>query len=208
MGYLKPKRYDVYVTYVLENGDEKDERENQGCYASLFHQVGNKWKSILLKEKMDRVGYGEPEITRWVNDLNEMGFPCHLEGVDETVRIRIVLSEMQSKVHLCSTLSLLRLLWESGLDKIPEAYFEMVDKDPEADKIDLLQTAHKKCGAGSGHAVTGTYNGTANVDRKLLLERLSQGVGVHAARAGYRFVNEAWRSPDAKLKSRYGGYYE
>lgn len=206
MAYFKQRKHDVYVTYVLENDDEKVEKAKQACYSALFHGVDKKWKAILLKENMDRVGYDEPEIKRWVDDLNEMGFPCHLEGVDETVRIRLILDEFKSKVHLCSTLSLLRLLWESGLDKIPAAYFEVLDADPNADKIDVLQTTHKKLGAGSGHAVTGKYNGTPNVDRKLLLERLSQGVGIHATIEKYGFVNEAWRSPDAQQKKGAYGY--
>lgn len=208
MSYFKQRKQDVYVTYVLENKEEKNEQVRRACYADMFNKVDKKWESVLLRENMDRVGYDEPEIKRWVDDLNEMGFPCQLEGVDETVRIRLTFGEFKSKAHLCSTLSLLRLLWENGLDKIPEAYFGMVDADPNIDKIDALQTAHKNLNAGMGHAVTGPYNGKANVEKKLLLERLSQGIGIHAMREGYRLVNETWRSPEAKQAKGYGGYFE
>lgn len=206
--YFKGRDHDVYVTYVFEGNGKTTEHARQACYASIFRQVPEWVKSILLKENMSRVGYDEPEIKRWIDDLNEMGFPCHLEGVDETVRIRLVMDEFKSKVHLCSTLSLMRLLWEGYYSKIPEIYFTALDENPEADKIEVLQVAHKKGGAGQGHCVTGTFNGTPNVERKLLLERLSEGMGIHAVKNDYSMVNKAWLSPEAKQKGAYAGQYE
>lgn len=208
--YLKQRSNDVSVTYILESAEKKAETSRAACYASLFRQVPEWVESILLKEKMDRVDFDESEIKRWVDDLNEMGFPCHLEGVDETVRIRLVMSEYKTKVQLASALSLLRLLWESGHTHVLEWYFVKLDEDPAADKIDVIQAAHKQTQQYTGHVITGINNGAANVDRKLLLERLSEGLGVHDRRKDddYGFLDAAWRSPEAKPKGPYGGLYE
>lgn len=96
---------------------------------------------------------------------------------DPYYHFEIKLSDYKYKSHLISALMLVRCLTETGICLVPEIYFDILDKNPNADKFDTLQTAHKdlnkrlsKSNYNYNHMITWVDNGT-NVDPKTLLTR-------------------------------------
>lgn len=108
---------------------------------------------------------------------------CHGQEVESKADDRnyyhfdIRFADFEYKSHFVSTLMFVRCLTESGICKIPEIYFQLMDKNPNADKFDMLQTAHKKEHYGNiNHMATHIQNGS-NVSKETLLARY-QACGV------------------------------
>lgn len=186
-------------------------------------------KSIHVYRSKAFMPYNVPEIKRWIDDLNEMGFPCRfvheeVEGDDsrqekwakgtttkkdfEDMALRFIrhgaaapvdpnayynffvdVKDYQNKSHLFSTLTLIRMLSECYYDKVPELYFEMLDKDPAMDKLQALQDAHRNGNANGGHCVTFEGNGK-NVTRDKLFKRFEKQNDIWD---GTLNINECWK---------------
>ena len=120
------------------------------------------------------------------------------------------LDDYEDKNHLFSTLSLIRCLTESGINRVPEVYFGIMDADPGMDKLEACQAAHKKVSnrkniydpksyANTGHMVTFDGNGE-NVSREELMNRFKKAK-VDLRDSGYLEINPAW---NAAGEGRYG----
>jgi hypothetical protein len=181
----------------------------------------------VYRSKKD-MPYDVPEIKRWIDDLNELGFPCRfanddVEGDDtkqekwakETIKkdvraiaLRFIrqgaaapvdpnkfynffvdIKDYDNKTHLFSTLTLIRMLSENYYDKVPELYFEMLDKDPKMDKLQAIQDAHKATNTNGGHCVTYSGNGS-NVTRDKLFKRFEKKNDIWE---GTININECWK---------------
>ena len=197
--YFKEKKSTYGVYFELHAEQEVKKNSNTGCFSELtYSPIDAKWKSVLIKEPINIIPYEPREIKRWLRDLNELGFPCHFEGIDEHLKIRLVLKEFKSKPHLSSTLMLIRLLWEMGMNKIPDIYFQVMDANPNANKFIQLQKAHKhpslmettrNYGHGytpppyptfnTNHTVT-SHRQLQNISRAELFKRLKAGKSVWA----------------------------
>jgi hypothetical protein len=89
----------------------------------------------------------------------------------------VKLKDFVHKSHFISTLMLIRCLTETGVCETPNIYFQLMDKDPSADKFDIMQTAHKNSYGNINHKITYSGNGN-NVKKEVLWARYeADGVG-------------------------------
>lgn len=192
--YKKRSSNTVSVHYFLEADKERQKISNTACYATVMNApIDMKWKTILLQQPVGSIPYTRTQVIRWINDINELGFPCHFEKMGKTLNIRLILTEFVSKIHLASTLMLLRVLWENGMNHIPDLYFQAMDENPRADRLVQIQKAHKHPGLlvvqkpyypgdkpytyssyNTGHTVTSHWN-KKNIRRTELMKRMKKG---------------------------------
>lgn len=105
---------------------------------------------------------------------------------DKFYRFEIKLGDYTYKSHLVSGLMLVRCLTESLICKVPGIYFEMVDKNPNLDKFQALQDAHKSLGShdwydsnrrhNTNHMITHKDNGPNVTKEKLFKNYQACGV--------------------------------
>lgn len=215
-----PKQPTVSVNFRLEHNEgEPVPRNGAACYSELMNRaISKSVKSVVLVESLSHLAYEEPEIKRWIADLNSLGFPCHIVSIEDQLQIRLILKEFKSKTHLGSTLMLLRLLWEKGMNKIPDLYFQAMDANPKADKLVQIQKAHKHPqflkteykgtpyqyiypAYNAGHTVT-SYKSLKNIRRSELFKRLAKGEDVYDGHSCP--VATTWRLED---NPEYNGYW-
>jgi hypothetical protein len=193
------KNIGAYIWFkCLGKGDKLiQDYPNAACYGAITNQIPKGTETICVYREMKMVPYSDESISRYTYDLNDMGFPCSVgEGKAGYIYINVRTEDYKSKTHLFSTLTLLRLLWESGMNKVPEIYFQLMDEDPARDKLDAIQRAHKTKGiyTNGGHCVTFNGNG-GNIDKETLFARFDKSNGVFASGWG-RGINAAWHGLD------------
>lgn len=176
-----PKEVSSYVSFELE-GERNPEIKSTtsyhetparpkdcpgyACFANItYYPISEEVKSILYKQPIEHFAYGEDEIRRWIADINELGFPCTLLEIDKLVKIRLNLSDFETKEQLISTLYLIRVLHEEGSNVIPGKYFAAMDANPEADKFIELQKAHKSARDSWGGHTGITAGSTPNLSK-------------------------------------------
>lgn len=185
-----PKLRSTYVSYTLEGEDLSENKmardlfefdakpgsyEHEGCFATItYYPVSKKIKSILVYQPVNTLAYAETEIRRWIADINEVGFPCTIEEFSTTLKVRVNLENYTKKEHWVSTLYLIRVLWETGRNDVPDLYFQAMDDNPMADKLIEIQKAHKQYkGSYIGGHVGITYKDIIiNVTREEFLKNL------------------------------------
>jgi hypothetical protein len=136
--------------------------------------------------------------------LEDMGFLLLRHGIEPDAaayNFYINLNNYADKNHLFSTLSLIRCLTESGICRVPEEYFKLMDEDPARDKLAACQLAHKKVSkreqqrdpqyyANTGHMVTWDGNGD-DITKDRLLSRFKKDK-VDIRDSGYLSINAKW----------------
>ena len=111
------------------------------------------------------------------------------------------LNQYENKNHLFSTLSLIRCLTETGICKVPEVYFGLMDAEPQRDKLDACQASHKIVSskekkydpmsyANTGHMVTYDGNGK-NIAKEKLMERFKKEK-IDLRDRGHLTINSNW----------------
>lgn len=113
-----------------------------------------------------------------------------LDAVSDCHNFIININDYVYKTHLISTLMLIRALYEQGICRVPQIYFQMIDENPATDKLDAIQSAHKVRhghGGGSGHMITYPGNG-GNVSSKILFENFKKSkLGVYTATSSLNY---------------------
>lgn len=231
----------AYVWFKLLDADGKIIRDYgmQGCFGSITYQMDTKTQTIQVYRAENLMPYKYAEVKRWIDDLNDIGFPCDMSydpdatndemkqekwaeataksekmkdiilafrkhGLNaspyasvslwgkpgpENYKFNVHLKHYHNKSHLFSTLTLIRMLSESTMSTIPEMYFQMMDADPNRDKFDAIQDAHKGPVSGGSHAITYKGNGN-NVTRKRLMDTFKTKENLHNSRIS---IHAAWR---------------
>ena len=183
--YNKNAQPNIRVNFKLldDNGCVIRSYSDEACFSNItYYAIPKRTAAILIHHSKDLVPYDVSAIERWINDLNEIGFPCAYIGsnaVEHNFQINI--KDYKYKVHFISTLMLIRALYESGICMVPDIYFQLVDANPTIDKFDALQTAHKPTRSkkeflsrwyNTNHMVTYDGNGSGeNVKKDTLFER-------------------------------------
>jgi hypothetical protein len=177
--YLNP---DVHPEYnhnrfwLLDvNGVVVSKHEPRICFGDIFqYSIPDNVESILVFKNKTKVPYDEDAIVRWIDDISTMGFPCaFLGGNDYDYIWQLLVQDFDNKPQMMSVLSLIRLLYETNGCKIPQIYFQMIDKDPDIDRFEALQIAHKKMDAyyiDTDHLVTSVHI-PKNIKPEVLFER-------------------------------------
>lgn len=192
------KQLSAYSSFTLldKNGKSIQNYPNNPCYGAITGTINKNTAAIDVYRSKNSVPYTEEGIVRYVYDLNDMGFPVSfINKAKDTYHFHVYMENYKSKTHMFSTLTLLRMLWESPMHKVPLLYFKMMDEYPQRDKLDAIQAAHKSKGnyTGGGHCVTYAGNG-GNIDKETLFARFNKGTGVFTS--GGLAINAAWKGVD------------
>ncbi len=183
----------IHVWFKLfdETGKLLITRNDASCFADIsLRDVQASVKKIIVEHKKKNVPYKVAEIKRWIADINELGFPCALIDYSaEHYVFEVLFSHYKYKAHLVATLMLIRTLYEQGICRVPEAYFCVMDANPNADKFQEIQSAHKSSSIGSyhntNHMITFSSNGQ-NISKELLFKRYAEcGFGLYDSHGVY-----------------------
>lgn len=160
------------------------EEKDTSCFASItYSQIPASSKLILIPKSKSLIPYSDEQINRWIETLNELKFPCSVRIGKNSVTFKIELKDYTYKLHLSSTLQLIRCLFETGICIVPALYFYLLKQDPQKDHFILLQDAHrllhaKECGIGfygnTNHMCTFNGNGDDNVTMEQFYKKLNK----------------------------------
>jgi len=231
-----PINHNIWFNLVDADGKIIQSYPNEACFASITHGFDDAADLIQIYQEKRLIPYSSADIKRWIDDINEMGFPCFYEEEEEptvagiknyicsTVNAGIEditlmlmrhgeslpkshhnfwvnIRDYEDKNHFFSTLSLIRCLIQSGINKVPEEYFKLMDADPKLDKLEAVQNAHKiiskddmsydpRVYIQTGHMVTFDGNGQ-NVTKEQLLKRFAERK-VNVRDTGYLRIHANW----------------
>lgn len=171
------------------------EISEMGFTASFIEEVSNEFE----KQNTYVAGTVQTDMCELAQKLLRHGIePVIQNNVDQYYHFEIKLSDYKYKSHLVSALMLVRCLTETGICKVPEIYFQMLDANPNLDRFDALQTAHKKLhdmniSANSNHMITYRANSANNVSMETLLKNY-KNCGVEVLGRGYLGQSVKWRN--------------
>jgi len=163
----------------------------------------------FTSEEESDIGKQEKFVSATVNEgLEEMALGLLRHGIEPapaSFNFFINVHDYENKNHLFSTLSLIRCLTESGICKVPEEYFKLMDAHPGMDKFEACQVAHKvvtkrdkrydpKDHANTGHMITYDGNGE-NISRDTLMKRFKERK-INLRDEGYLKINANWNGSD------------
>lgn len=240
--YYKDIPTTSYVSFKLLSANRRliIDYANNPCFANIAHGFDEKTRFIQVYHEKRKVPYSVNEVKRWIDDLNEVGFPCSFENdLDKLIAQQVAYlnstvnndlenmalmvlrhgkevpethynffvktNDFTNKNHLFSTLFLIRCLFESGINRVPEEYFKLMDNEPTLDKFDACQTAHKIVSnttkkydpliyANTGHMITFDGNGK-NITKAALMERFTtRKTDLHDK--GFLRINFNWNGTD------------
>jgi hypothetical protein len=197
---------DCFNNYYLLDNAGKVIRKHEGaaCFSAIYNNpIPEHASTILISHPKARVPFSEDLIERWIDDLNDMGFPCAFVGSsndDQKYNFQVNLDDYPNKAHFLSTLILIRNLYEDNICNTIEHYFEMIDSNPNMDKLEALQMAHKQESPyrmNSGHMITSQLNGDKNVSQEKLFEKFKNSnhrVRGGESRYGYISITNHWKA--------------
>lgn len=221
--FVKKPGINSFVSWKLVDKNEKiiSDTKNYQCFAPIASgTIPAATEKIIIYRPVNLIPYSPEIIKNFISDLNEMGFPCGVEFIYgaaptspassgapipiNSVEFPIELKNYKYKIHLFSTLSLIRCLFESWICLIPDIYFRFLDLEELKNeppgvslntKFEKLQEAHfeitknapketkEKIQAvfscycvNSQHIVTFSCNSNKKpIPRDLLFKRFSMG---------------------------------
>lgn len=133
------------INYRLMDGATTlEDHPDAWCYASLFNgKVPDNCKTIEIYHPPAEIPYTKESIERWVKVLNDIGFPCSFE-FGEMVIFKVEIAAYKYKLHLLSTLMLIRNLIEDCLTPLPEFFFQHEDEHPKCDRFKVMIEMHER----------------------------------------------------------------
>lgn len=194
--YMTEADSDYKVSWKLLNeaGKKIGGATEVPCFFEIAQrQIPKDVATIMVYHSKGLVPYNDESIHRWIHDLNEIGFPCSMkENSLFNYKFLVRTADYEYKLHLVSTLMLIRALYEYGINPVPDRYFNLMDKDPGADKLIMLQRAHKSVGYGgnTNHMVTFKNNG-ADLEKDMLFARFAAS-GVRVFDNSGIQISSAW----------------
>ncbi len=204
MEYKTPASLCDYVNYRLvdKGGKKLNEWIHSACFAHLFnYDIPKETKTIEFFHDILKIPYKNEHVERWVKELTELGFPCSVKFTPGLATFSIETSDYEWKLHVLSTLSLLRMLTEGLSTQVPETYFNECDEHPRTDKFKLLQQAHTKTDyIPQGHVVTYRGHGVITKD-ELFAQFKASGMGINFSGRGtktHQALQSAWWGQCAK----------
>jgi len=180
----------------------------RACYSNVtYSKIPDTWEKLETWFNLSKLPYSKTKIIKWAKELNELGFPCYLDFDNRngpgTANFTVKFSDFKRKLHLNSTLQLIRALWESGINHVPDIYFQLLNKFKNSDLNDrflFLQHSHNilhhttdttgyyNC----NHTITYFHNGVKGqaISLEEYSERLKKSIGMDI---GCGSVNDLWK---------------
>lgn len=190
MSYYKRRETSTsFVRFRLldKAGGEINSYSNYACYSPVtYAAIPKECVTIECFHPLNQIPYDMDAIKRWIDEINLLGFPCHI--VDKktnktTLTVALDLKDYRRKMHVNCALQLVRCLIESGIFHVPDLYLSKIDKlvvkmdkDDRAERFLMLQDAHREIRgyANTNHMCTYASNGDGNVDRQEFFNRLEK----------------------------------
>lgn len=242
--YYKNAPVNHHVWFKLIGaGELVEDFADAACFGVITHGFDHRADMVQVYHQKHWIPYDRTSIERWINDINEMGFPCFFkededpiflkvgsylretinDGVEDTALMLlrhgeplpksyhnffVSLHEYKDKNHFFSTLSLIRCLIQSGINRVPEEYFKLMDETPSRDKFEAMQTAHRivsckntpydpKTYAPTGHMVTFDGNGQ-NITKDALMARFAK-MKTDLRDRGYLRIHANWNGTNDEV---------
>lgn len=154
-----------------------EDNYDTGCFSNIFsYGVKDNTTHIILY--VSKLFISEEKFVKWVNAVNNAGYPCKYEGLstDEHLKwlnlentkyhiVSVPIAEHKNSItFLTSTLSIVRAAYDAsghmGKDphKICEKYFEICEVLPDVDDFTRIMMAHAMYGRGAGHLIHNLCN--------------------------------------------------
>lgn len=202
-------------TVLLEN------RQYSGCYASVtYHALNRNTDHILLYDPVSNVPYTKAEVELWIKTIRRWGFPMQYLGVRDNshyIKIPIVKGDKQiyiNRLHLVSAMTLVRYMFESGLNQLPKHFFAICEAvGKRVNKFAAMQVAHLYLEhANSNHSLR-FFDPHTLVKKRDVFKIMKGSCSIYEATRAY--VNSSWCGtdlPDVKLpqgldyKKQYNAY--
>jgi hypothetical protein len=154
-----------------------------------------------------QLGFINETVNEGLEDMTIMIMRQGKELPPAAYNFFVNIHDYEDKNHMFSTLFLIRCLLESGINRVPEEYFKLMDVEPQRDKLEACQLAHKivsckdkpydpKCYANVEHMVTSDGNGE-NITQVALMERFAK-CKVNVRDKGYLRVALNWNCSNDK----------
>lgn len=208
--YRNKNKPQAMISYRLKAGDKAlDEHIKTYCYASIFNgSVPTDCTVIEVFHAPTDIPYSIEDINRWVRILNDLGFPCIVTHDKDYVTFLVETRHYKHKLHILSTLMLIRTLIEDCLTPLPEFFFQAEDADPTIDRFKLMIDVHEKDYPYARDIHMVTYNGcerrVGSFD-ELMHQFESSKMGLHhqgRGPKGHCAVNSAWWGDYAAAKPK------
>lgn len=163
--YKKSTLTNVRVWYKCldASGQLVKDFPNQACFSDIWYGVIPKnTDKIIVYRLLKSIPYDKEIIRKYIGEINKFGFPCKVvlpkdikDADNEFVEISLNIKLYKKKLHLLTTLTFIRTLFEQGICTLPDVYLQSIETNPEIDKFILFQEAHKNLGSSGGYANSG-----------------------------------------------------
>jgi len=184
-------------------------RNNYACFSPItYEKLPEEAVRIVVTHPLALIPYSKEIIERYIKDLNEFGFPVSLDLTSDSARFIIDLKNYEYKIHLNSTLQLIRALYEKFICFVPEFYFSLIELSGRADslscaeKFDIFQEAHSKTSSSasqiggipnSNHMVTYRGNFKSPISFEKLMNKIkATGMKVYDKYGFYNSLSGCW----------------
>lgn len=174
--FIESREKSRYFSYRLMCGEQVYiEKTNQVCFSDVtYGSIDPSVSHFVAFQEKEIVPYYDKEISRWCKDLRELGFPVQESKTLKFREFTVAISDFISKVHFNSTLQLIRCLYENdGISRIPARYFDMIDADPNRDKLEAMQLAMKVGYFNYNHTPTSQHT-PGTIDKETLFTRFKE----------------------------------
>lgn len=198
--YKKGVSPGVNVNYDLfdKDGTIIENHREAACFHSIIYgAIPKNTKKIVVWHSLGQTPYDQTTIKKFIEELNFLKFPCSLEFKGANLQITLNLDDYKYKLHICSTLTIIRCLYEKYICYMPDHYFQLVEKDKDGDRFQYLQEAHKllkkyeeTCYYNSNHMWCPVeYCGEKNISQKVFWDRMEKsGLGVYDPKRSYEAI--------------------
>lgn len=111
------------------------------CFSPLFGTIDNSVVAIKLSQPREKMMYNEEFIHKYIELINQKNFFCSFDGIaGNDYQFTVDMTKYTSKTMLCSTLTLLRYLWEDIYQHIPDKFMKIIEEGE--DVYMAIQKAH------------------------------------------------------------------
>lgn len=146
--YLEDKTVPLTTNVSYKTFDETGtlifSRVNNQCFSDLTYGLINpRTEKVVITHPLTQIPYKPIIIQRWINTLNDLGFPCSVDITEKHALFTVKPKDFVKKHHFNSTLQLIRCLFETYICLTPDVFFKLTaDTDTIENKFYNLQLAH------------------------------------------------------------------
>lgn len=201
----------VWYKILAKNNKVLMDVTSRTCYYAITQgSMPRDTTQIICYHHKDWTPYDADEFARWIKAVNDdLGYPVKYKGmgykalgIDDNhhvIEYKLRIGKhvrYKYKAQLTSALMLVRYLWESGLNGVPDNYFKLVEEIPDGDPFYLMQLAHKGLRGNTNHSIR-----DGELRQFLTREELkNRDNHMSLYRDAYQNINSMWNMPKLNFK--------